>query len=62
LVVEPINGRDKVVEGLMRGKLVGERILGGRKIREKRGLKKRIFGFWVIFLVYGYKSFSYSFC
>jgi hypothetical protein len=31
LVVEPINGRDKVVEGLMRGKAVGERILeGGR--------------------------------
>jgi hypothetical protein len=54
LVVEPINGRDKVVEGLMRGKsAVGEMILGGRKIREKEGLGKGIFGFWVIFLVYG---------
>jgi len=34
LVVEAINGRDKVVEELMGGKVVGE-MEGGRRIRER---------------------------
>jgi hypothetical protein len=52
LVVEPINGRDKVVEELMGGKAVGE--MDSRE--EDKGEGRTQEGdllVWVIFLVYG---------
>jgi hypothetical protein len=52
LVVEPINGRDKVVEELMGGKAVGE--MDSRE--EDKGEGRTGGGHllvWVIFLVYG---------
>jgi hypothetical protein len=52
LVVEPINGRDKVVEELMRGKAVGERIWREEDKGERRTCEGDIFGLGDI-LVYG---------
>jgi hypothetical protein len=51
LVVEPINGRDKVVEELMGGRWL-EKGIRGRKIRDRGELERGILGFG-IFLVYG---------
>jgi hypothetical protein len=53
LVVEPINGRDKVVEELMGGKAVGEMDSREEDKGEGRTREGDLFWFWVIFLVYG---------
>ena len=52
LVVEPINGRDKVVEELMGGKVVGEMDSREEDKGEGRTREREIFGLGDI-LVYG---------
>jgi hypothetical protein len=53
LVVEPINGRDKVVEGLMRGRRLDKGFLEKEDKGEERTREGDLFLVWVIFLVYG---------